>query len=83
MRRVGAWLDALAAATGMPLSRFALAGNSQGATLTHALTLGAGRPRPGAVIGFSGFVPEHEEFPLELAGHEALPVTIAAGRPTR
>ena len=41
-----AWLDALAAETGIPPERTVLGGFSQGAVMTYALGLGAGRPRP-------------------------------------
>jgi phospholipase/carboxylesterase len=52
-----AWLDALAEETGIPPSRTVLGGFSQGAVMSLALGLGPGRPRPAAIVAFSGFVP--------------------------
>ena len=82
--RVSAWLDSLAEATGIPPSRTVLGGFSQGAVMTYALGLGAGRPRPAALIALSGFVPTVPGFELDLAlplppiaiGHGALDPVI-------
>src|SRR5206468_8015325 len=41
-------------------------GFSQGGAMTYALGLGAGRPRPAALIVLSGFVPTVEGFDLDL-----------------
>jgi phospholipase/carboxylesterase len=68
----GEWLDAL------PHERIVLGGFSQGTVMAYALGLGRGRRRPGAILAFSGFVPEVEGFELDLDA--ALPpVTIAHG----
>jgi len=64
--RVSAWLDALAEETGIPSQRTALGGFSQGAVMTYALGLGAGRPRPAALVALSGFVPTVPGFELDL-----------------
>jgi phospholipase/carboxylesterase len=60
-----AWLDELVAGHGLP---FALGGFSQGAVMSYALGLGRGRPRPAALLAFSGFVPTVEGFELDLDG---------------
>jgi len=49
---VSEWLDSL------PHSSVWLAGFSQGAVMSYALGLGAGRPRPDAIVAFSGFIPQ-------------------------
>ena len=61
------WLEALAAETGVPAERTGVGGFSQGAVMTYALGLGAGRPRPAALMPLSGFVPSVEGFELDLA----------------
>jgi phospholipase/carboxylesterase len=74
---VGDWLDALLAEHGIPPSRAILGGFSQGAVMTHALGLGAGRPRPAGLIGLSGFIPRVEGF--EIGDVTGLPVAIGHG----
>jgi len=58
-----AWLDELVAEHDLP---FALGGFSQGAVMSYALGLGRGRPKPRALLAFSGFVPTVEGFELDL-----------------
>jgi len=65
--RVSAWLDILAGETGVPLERTVLGGFSQGAVMSYTLGLGAGRPRPAAIIALSGFIPTVDGFALDLA----------------
>ena len=60
-----AWLDDVLAEHDLP---FALGGFSQGAVMSYALALGRGRPRPAAILAFSGFVPAVEGFELALEG---------------
>jgi phospholipase/carboxylesterase len=55
----GEWLDSL------PHERIVLGGFSQGAVMSYALGLGAGRPRPAAVLAFSGFIPEVDGWELD------------------
>ena len=74
---LGGWLDALAAETGIPPERTVLGGFSQGAVMTYALGLGPGRPRPAALVAFSGFMPIVPGWELEPAA--APPVAIAHG----
>jgi len=61
-RAVSEWLDSL----GLPWERTILGGFSQGAVISHALALAAGRPRPAAVVALSGFIPTVEGLDLEL-----------------
>jgi phospholipase/carboxylesterase len=73
--RVSAWLDELVAEHDLP---FVLGGFSQGTAMTYALGLGRGRPKPAALLGFSGFVPTVEGFQLDLDG-PLPPVAIGHG----
>jgi phospholipase/carboxylesterase len=73
------WLDATAAAHDVPPDRVVIAGFSQGAVMSYALGLGAGRPRPAGIIALSGFVPVVAGFELDLAGRAGLPVAIGHG----
>jgi phospholipase/carboxylesterase len=59
---VASWLDGL----DLPWERTILGGFSQGAVMTHALSLGAGRPRPAGMIALSGFVPTVPGFELDV-----------------
>jgi len=88
-----AWLDAVAAETGFPPERTVLGGFSQGAVMTYALGLGAGRPRPAGIVALSGFVPTVPGFELDVGeplpravlGHGALDPIISVdwGRSAR
>jgi phospholipase/carboxylesterase len=73
------WVDALPDALGVPPERIALGGFSQGAVMTHALTLGRDRPSPPAAIALSGFIPEVDGFELDLESRNGLPVAIGHG----
>ena len=55
--QASAWLDALAEETGVAPERTVLGGFSQGAVMSYALGLAAGRPRPAAIVALSGFIP--------------------------
>src|SRR5829696_5402038 len=61
--RVTAWLDGL----GFPPERTVLGGFSQGAVMSYALGLAAGRPRPAGIVALSGFVPTVPDYPLDLS----------------
>jgi phospholipase/carboxylesterase len=63
----GEWLDGFLAEHGVDHDRLVLGGFSQGAVMTYALGLGAGRPRPRALVALSGFVPRVEGWSLDLA----------------
>jgi phospholipase/carboxylesterase len=83
--RASSWLDELAEETGIAPGRTILGGFSQGAVMTFALGLGAGRPRPAGLIALSGFVPTVAGFELDLQsplphiaiGHGALDPVIS------
>ena len=70
-----AFLDALP----VPIDRVVLGGFSQGAVMSWALGLGAGRPRPAAIVALSGFMPEVEGFELDLSDLDGYPVAVAHG----
>jgi phospholipase/carboxylesterase len=73
-RLLGEWLEGLP----VGLERTVLGGFSQGAVMSLALGLGAGRPKPAAVIAFSGFLPIVEGWELETEG-PLPPVAIGHG----
>ena len=73
----GGWLDGLLAEHGIPPERAILGGFSQGAAMTHALGLGADRPRLAGLITLSGFIPQVEGF--DLGDVTGLPVAIGHG----
>lgn len=77
VKRLGAWLDGFAAETGVPIERTVLGGFSQGAVMTYALGLGAGRPRPAGLVALSGFMPTVPGYELDPA--TAPPVAIGHG----
>jgi phospholipase/carboxylesterase len=76
--RASRWLDAFSAETGILPERTVLGGFSQGAVMSHALGLGADRPRPAGIIALSGFVPTAEGFELDLE-RQLAPVAIGHG----
>jgi phospholipase/carboxylesterase len=76
--RASGWLDELAAETRVPLERTVLGGFSQGAVMSYALGLGAGRPRPAGLTAMSGFIPTVEGFELDL-DRQLPPVAIGHG----
>ena len=49
----------------LPYERIVLGGFSQGAVMSLSVGLGKGRPRPAAIIAFSGFVPVVDGWELE------------------
>ena len=55
-----------------------LGGFSQGAVMSYALGLGQGRPRPGALLALSGFVPVVDGWEPDLAP-PLPPLAIAHG----
>jgi phospholipase/carboxylesterase len=60
-REGGEWLDSLTHA------HIVLGGFSQGCVMSLALGLGADRPRPAAIVGFSGFIPVVDGWELDTA----------------
>ncbi len=77
--RATSWLEGLAASTGIPPERTILGGFSQGAVMTYALGLGAGRVRPAGLVALSGFMPTVPEFELDLGTEPRPPVAIGHG----
>jgi phospholipase/carboxylesterase len=73
------WLDALPAQLGAPTGRTVLGGFSQGAVMSYALGLGAGRPSPAALIALSGFLPVVDGLELDLESRAGLPTAIGHG----
>jgi phospholipase/carboxylesterase len=74
---VGAWLDGFLEEHGLGHDRTVLGGFSQGAVMAYSFGLGAGRPRPAALLALSGFLPTVEGFELDLS--EIPPVAIGHG----
>jgi phospholipase/carboxylesterase len=66
------WIDAL------PHERVVVGGFSQGAVMSHAVSLGRGRPRPAALIALSGFIPEVDGWEPDLEPPFP-PIVIAHG----
>src|SRR5437870_6702563 len=62
-----AWLDGFLSAAGLGHERLVVGGFSQGGVMAYSLALGAGRPRPAAIIALSSFIPQVEGFELDLA----------------
>lgn len=71
-REATEWLDSL------PHRRIVLGGFSQGAVMTYALGLGADRPRPAALLAFSGFIPQVDGWEPDLE-RPLPPVAIGHG----
>jgi phospholipase/carboxylesterase len=71
-REASDWLDSL------PHTRLVLGGFSQGCVMSLALGLGAGRPRPVAIAGFSGFIPVVDGWHLD-AERPLPPVALGHG----
>ncbi|HUZ83731.1 MAG TPA: hypothetical protein VMU66_03480 [Gaiellales bacterium] len=72
------WLDVTLAEHGLDLGRTVVAGFSQGAVMSSAVSLAAGRLSPAGLVMLSGFVPTVDGLELDL--HRGpLPVMIAHG----
>jgi phospholipase/carboxylesterase len=74
---VGGWLDGFLEEQGISHDATVLGGFSQGAVMAYSFSLGAGRPRPAALIALSGFIPTVEGFELDLT--DIPPVAIGHG----
>lgn len=74
---VGNWLDGFLAEHRITPEKTVLGGFSQGAVMAYSFALGTGRPRPAALLAFSGFIPVVEGFELDLS--ELPPVAIGHG----
>jgi phospholipase/carboxylesterase len=75
--KVGSWLDGFLDEHGIVHNKAVLGGFSQGAVMAYSFGLGAGRPRPAALIALSGFIPTVDGFELDLS--EIPPVAIGHG----
>jgi phospholipase/carboxylesterase len=75
----GAWLDAVVADEGLALEHTVIGGFSQGAVMSYALGLGAGRPSPAGIVALSGFIPTVDGFELDFDARVGLPVAIGHG----
>jgi phospholipase/carboxylesterase len=61
------WLEGFLEEHGIASDRLVLGGFSQGGVIAYSLGLGAGRPRPAAIVAFSSFIPTVEGFSLDLS----------------
>ena len=66
--------------TGVSPERTVLGGFSMGTVMSYALGLGSRRPRPAAILAFSGFLPTVEGWQPDLPARKGLPVLIAHGQ---
>lgn len=73
------WLDGMLAENEVALDRLVVGGFSQGAVMAYSLGLAASRPRPAAILAFSGFIPRVDGFELDLDERAGLPVSISHG----
>ena len=76
---LGDWLDRVLEENGIASERLVVGGFSQGAVMAYSLGLAADRPRPAAILAFSGFIPQVDDFELDLASRIGLPVSISHG----
>jgi len=79
LARLAVFLGGIPDAFEVPLERTVIGGFSQGAVMSHALSFAAGRPRPAATIGLSGFIPSVDGFELDLDDLRGYPVALGHG----
>jgi phospholipase/carboxylesterase len=72
-------LDEQLAEHGAGWDRTLLGGFSQGAVMSYAVGLGAGRPLPAGILAMSGFMPAVDGWELRPDGLQGYPVAIAHG----
>ena len=72
-------LDQLLAESSLDWSQAVIGGFSQGAVMSYAVALGAGRPLPAGLIALSGFIPEVAVWEPDFAGRAALPTLVHHG----
>jgi phospholipase/carboxylesterase len=70
-----AWFDSLP----VPVDKIVVGGFSQGAVMSHALALGAGRAQPAGLLAMSGFIPVVPGWTASPEDRTDLPVAIAHG----
>ena len=73
------WLDSVLAENEVAPERLVLGGFSQGAVMAYSLALAAGRPRPAAILAFSGFIPRVAGFDFDFDARAGLPVSVSHG----
>jgi phospholipase/carboxylesterase len=61
------WLDGFLREHGVGHDRLVLGGFSQGGVMAYSLGLGAGRPRPAAIVALSSFIPTVQGLELDLS----------------
>ena len=72
------WVDGFLAEQALGYDRLVLGGFSQGGVMAYSLGLGAGRPRPAAIVAFSSFIPAVPGLELDLSA-PLPPVAIGHG----
>jgi len=72
------WVDGFLAEQALGYDRLVLGGFSQGGVMAYSLGLGAGRPRPAAIVAFSSFIPTVPGLELDLSA-PLPPVAIGHG----
>jgi phospholipase/carboxylesterase len=78
--KLAALHDELSERTGIAPENTVLGGFSMGTVMSYALGLGRGRPVPGGILAFSGFVPTVAGWQPDLVAREGLRTFIAHGR---
>jgi phospholipase/carboxylesterase len=74
-----ALLDRQLAEHGVGWDRTVVGGFSQGAVMSYAVGLGAGRPLPSGILAMSGFIPAVDGWTMREDGLQGFPVAIAHG----
>jgi phospholipase/carboxylesterase len=74
---VATWLDSFLEEHAITYDLTVLGGFSMGGVMTYSVGLGAGRPRPAALIALSSFIPTVDGFELDLG--QSPPVAIGHG----
>jgi phospholipase/carboxylesterase len=72
-------LDAMLAEHDLTHDRLVLGGFSQGAVMSIAAGFGTGRPRPAALLPWSGFVPSLDDWQLDPEAARDVPVLLTHG----
>lgn len=73
------FVDGLPERLGVAADRIVIGGFSQGAVMSLALGLAAGRPAPAGILAMSGFIPTVEGFTADPESRTGLPVFISHG----